>query len=100
MIDFAKITGFDWDQGNQRKSIDKHSVSQSEAEQVFFNDPLLLVEDARHSQSEIRIHALGKTNADRVLHVTFTLRSDETLIRVISARDMHKKERQHYGRKA
>jgi uncharacterized protein len=98
MIDFAKITGFDWDHGNQRKSADKHGVSQSEAEQVFFNDPLLLVEDARHSKLEERIHALGKTNNGRELHITFTLRVDKTLIRVISARDMHKKERLRYGR--
>lgn len=96
MIDFEKIIGFDWDQGNQRKSVDRHGVSQSEAEQIFFNDPLLLFEDAQHSQIEKRIHALGKTNTGRVLHVTFTLREDETWIRVISARDTHKKERLRY----
>jgi uncharacterized protein len=98
MIDFAKIIGFDWDHGNQRKSSDKHGVSQSEAEQVFFNDPLLLVDDVRHSQLEKRFHALGKSNDGRELHITFMLRGDETLIRVISARDMHKKERLRYGR--
>ncbi|MBF0605876.1 MAG: BrnT family toxin [Nitrospirae bacterium] len=100
MVDFEKITGFDWDQGNQRKNADKHGVSRSETEQVFFNDPLLPVEDVCHSQSEKRIHALGKTNTGRVLHVVFTLRNDETLIRIISARDMHKKERLRYGREA
>ncbi|MBF0131538.1 MAG: BrnT family toxin [Magnetococcales bacterium] len=100
MVDFEKITGFDWDQCNQRKNADKHGVSQPEAEQVFFNDPLLLVEDVGHSQSEKRIHALGKTNTDRMLHVVFTLRNDETLIRVISARDMHRKERLRYDQEA
>ncbi|MBF0177027.1 MAG: BrnT family toxin [Magnetococcales bacterium] len=88
MIDFEKIIGFNWDHGNQRKSADKHGVSQSEAEQVFFNDPLLMVEDIRHNQTEPRFHALGKTNSGRRLHVTFTLREDAILIRVISARDM------------
>lgn len=94
MIDLSKITGFDWDDGNARKSSEKHAVSMAEAEQIFFNDPLLLLEDAKHSQSESRIHALGKTDEERLLHITFTLRGEK--IRVISARDMHKKERKIY----
>ncbi len=96
MFDFTLITGFEWDHGNARKSTDKHGVSQIEAEQVFFNEPLLMVEDVKHSAAERRIHALGKTNAERHLHITFTLRRDASKIRVISARDMHKKERAHY----
>lgn len=90
MIDLSKIVGFDWDDGNARKN-DKHNVSQSEAEQVFFNDPLLIVSDIKHSNLELRLHALGKTDAERLLHLTFTLRFDGSKIRVISARDMHKK---------
>ena len=93
MLDWARIVGFDWDAGNARKSFDKHGVSQAEAEQAFFNEPLLVVEDDRHSVAEIRLHALGMTNAGRRLHVTFTLRRDDTLIRVISVRDMSDKER-------
>jgi uncharacterized DUF497 family protein len=96
MIDVNKISGFDWDSGNARKSVDKHDVSQSEAEQLFFNTPLLLTADAKHSQKEARYHALGKTDAGRQLHVTFTLRAGDSLIRVISARDMHRKERAVY----
>lgn len=93
-----EISGFDWDDGNVRKNADKHGVSQQEAEQVFFNKPLLILEDERHSQSEPRWHALGKTDEGRLLHVTFTLRSGQTKIRVISARDMHRKERVTYER--
>jgi uncharacterized protein len=96
MIDFARIVGFDWNDGNRRKSSDKHAVGPSEAEEVFFGDPLLIVEDMRHGQAEPRYHALGKTVAGRRLHVTFTLRAEATLIRVISARDMHRKERARY----
>ena len=81
--------------GNARKN-EKHGVSQSEAEEVFFNQPLLLLEDALHSGQERRFHALGKTHAGRTLHISFTLREDDTLIRVISARDMHRKERSIY----
>ena len=95
MIDQSQITGFDWDSGNARKN-EKHGVSMAEAEQVFFNAPLLLVEDAAHSQDEPRLHALGKTDEARTLHITFTLRQAGRLIRVISARDMHRKERAVY----
>ena len=96
MIDLEQIVGFEWDDGNSRKSADKHAVSQAEAEGVFFNDPLILVEDFRHSDSEQRFNALGKTSQNRLLHVTFALRRNGTMIRVISARDMHRKERKFY----
>ena len=96
VIDRAQVTGFDWDQGNARKSADRHGVSQAEAERIFFNEPLLILPDPKHSQQEPRFHALGATDASRLLHITFTLRASATLIRVISARDMHRKERIHY----
>jgi len=92
MIVWAQISGLEWGAGNGRKRHEKHGVSQSEAEQVFFNQPLLVLEDKKHSQGESRFHALGKTDNDRLLHITFTLRSTNTLIRVISARAMHRKE--------
>jgi|SRR5665647_3967072 len=95
MIDLSKISGFNWDDGNARKN-EKHDVSMAEAEQVFFNAPLLLLEDSAHSRQEPRLHALGKTDEERSLHITFTLRQSGTLIRVISARDMHRKERTIY----
>jgi uncharacterized protein len=91
MIDRQVIVGFDWDDGNSRKSEDKHKVSQAEAEQVFFNSPLLLP-DPRHSLEEARMHALGMTDAGRFLLVTFTLRRNGTMIRIISARPMNRKE--------
>jgi len=96
MIDWTQITGFDWDEGNARKSVEKQDVSQFEAEQMFFNHPLIVLADDKHSQAEARFHALGNTDSARLLHVTFTLRSNDTLIRVISARDMHRKERIFY----
>lgn len=96
MIDWTRVVGFDWDAGNERKSLEKHRVSQAEAEQAFFNEPLLVLEDDRHSFAEPRFHALGRTNEDRRLHITFTLRRDGALIRVISARDMSARERLAY----
>ncbi len=91
-----QIEGFDWDFGNTDKITNKHNVLPSEAEQVFFNEPLLLMDDIKHTQKESRYHALGITDDQRLLHITFTLRSAGTLIRVISARDMSRKERKVY----
>jgi uncharacterized DUF497 family protein len=96
VIDWELISGFDWDDGNVRKNADKHDVGQGEAEQVFFNEPLLMVPDIVHSNVEQRIHALGRTDDGRLIHITFTLRAKGTKIRVISARDMSRKERRFY----
>ena len=99
MIDLTKIIGFDWDDGNARKN-DKHEVAAGESEQVFFNAPLLLLADAKHSARESRFHALGKTDQGRLLHIAFTLREAGAKIRVISARNMHRKERVIYEQAA
>ena len=95
MIDLSKVIGFEWDEGNSRKN-EQHGVSMAEAEQVFFNSPLLVLPDPRHSGAELRFHALGKTNEGRRLHITFTLIAAGQFIRVISARDMHRKVRVIY----
>jgi hypothetical protein len=50
----------------------------------------------KHDETEPRFHALGKTLEGRRLHITFTLRAADQLIRAISARDMHRKERVIY----
>ena len=99
MLDFDRIVAFEWDEGNARKN-EKHGVSQSEAEQVFFDMQLFVAPDPYHSAEEPRYHALGSTFDARALHVTFTLRDGMTRIRVISARDMHRKERQIYERQS
>ncbi len=95
MIELVGIVGFDRDQGNARKN-DKHGVSPAEAEQVFFNDPLLLLTDDKHNELEPRFHALGQTDTARLLHIAFTLRERGRRIRVISARGLHRKERAVY----
>jgi uncharacterized protein len=100
MFDLTQIEGFEWDGGNSRKSVEKHDVSQAETEQVFFNEPLLIAEDVSHSSRETRLHALGRTDVGRLLHITFMLRGNGTLIRVISARTMHRKERLRYEQEA
>ena len=98
MIDFDAVVGFDWDAGNLGKN-SKHGIDNREAEEVFFNQPLLVTPDVIHSGNEIRWRALGRTDADRKLTVIFTLRKSGTLLRVISARDMHRKDEALYDQK-
>ncbi len=94
-----QIDGFEWDEGNLDKNWLLHQVLNTEAEQIFFNEPLIIKEDTRHSsKSEIRFHGLGSTDNGRCLFVVFTLR--ENKIRIISARDMSRKERTMYHEKA
>ena len=90
----AECTGFQWDAGNSEKNWDLHRVSRAEAEQVFFNRPILVASDATHSQEEARYAALGRTNDGRRLTIVFTVR--DTQVRVISARDQSRQERRIY----
>ncbi len=87
-------TGFDWDDGNSDKNWILHQVKRNECEQVFFNETLVVVDDEKHSQYEKRWYLMGVTDSMRYLFIVFTMRGD--LIRVISARDMNKKERKIY----
>ena len=73
MIDWSRVVGFNWDAGNERKSVDKHGVTRAEAEQPFFNEPLLVLEDDRHSARKYRLHGFSGKEMRR-LHITFTLR--------------------------
>jgi uncharacterized DUF497 family protein len=92
--EFFDFVGFQWDQGNLDKNLVKHKVENWECEQIFFNAPLLVLEDPSHSRAEKRWAAFGRTDAGRLLLVIFTKRGD--LLRVISARDMNRKEREFY----
>jgi uncharacterized DUF497 family protein len=96
VIDLARIVGFDWDHGNARKSAEKHGVSQLEAEQVFLDPRLRVMVDEKHSGAEKRFHAYGQDATGRKLQVSFTLRDDDSLIRVISTRPMSRRERDIY----
>ncbi len=92
----AACTGFDWDEDNALKNWERHRVTPEEAEDVFFHDPFLMRSDPAHSKREKRYWALGKTARNRRLFVAFTIRGK--LIRVISARDMNRREIEVYER--
>ncbi len=87
----SRVEGFDWDKGNIEKNWERHKVSFVECEELFFNRPLVVAEDEIHSSAESRHYALGATNEGRYLFVVFTIRTNK--IRVISARDMSRRER-------
>ena len=90
----SKCDGFEWDKHNSEKNWRKHRVSLLECEEIFFNRPLVVADDKKHSKKEIRFYALGRTDKGRMLFVVFTVRRNN--IRVISARDMSRKERTVY----
>jgi uncharacterized DUF497 family protein len=92
-----EVEGFAWDAANSRKSRDKHRVDQSECEEAFFNHPVVAGDDIRHSVVEARFFLLGVADSGRRLFVVFTVR--QRRIRVISARDMSRKERGIYDGK-
>jgi uncharacterized protein len=89
-------TGFEWDEENAHKNWERDRVTPEEAEDVFFNEPLAIRSDVRHSKQEKRYYALGQTSRGRYLFVAFTIR--RSLLRVISVRDMNRNERNAYAR--
>lgn len=88
------VEGFAWDEANSDKNWYLHEVTNTECEEPFFNLPLIVVADPKHSFIERRYYALGRTDRNRWLSLTFIIR--DNLIRVISARDMNQKERKKY----
>jgi uncharacterized protein len=92
--DFDQIVGFQWDKGKLDKNLEKHDVENWECEQIFFNEPIVILDDPIHSGTEKRWAAFGTTDSGRLLTIIFTIRGN--LLRVISVRDMSRKERIFY----
>jgi len=95
---FPGCTGFEWDSGNIEKNRDKHGIEPGECEEAFFNRPFIVAEDEKHSASESRYFALGRSDSGRRLFMVFTVRGES--VRVFSARDMSRKERAIYEKAA
>lgn len=92
-----KPISFDWDKGNTNKNLEKHNVTDREAEEVFANRHKIILEDEKHSTSEKRYMLWGVTRQSRKLTLIFTIRNNK--IRIISARDMNHKERKVYEKR-
>ncbi len=95
-VSLPEFKGFEWDDGYVEKNWESHRVTPQETEQVFYNRPLIVVDDTKHSHAERRYFVLGQTDKNRALFIAFTVRDER--IRVISARDMSRKERKVYQR--
>ncbi|MEK7617310.1 MAG: BrnT family toxin [Patescibacteria group bacterium] len=95
-IDFEKLDGFEWDQSNLEHTR-RHDVEKEECEQVFLNKPIFINKDETHSQKEERFRLYGRTDNLRLIILIFTIRDKK--IRVVSARDQSKKEREEFRRK-
>ena len=93
-LEIDKISGFDWDNGNIYKNENKHGLNYKKIEEVFFNEPLLIIEDFKNSFEECRCVAYGIDDNNNKIMIIFTIR--ENLIRVILARIMTKQERRFY----
>jgi uncharacterized protein len=92
----ATASGFQWDEGNAPKVVARHRVQLGECEQAFFVEPFMVSADSEHSGAEQRWRALGQTTGGRLLHIVFTMRG--SLVRVIHARNMNRREREEYGK--
>jgi len=97
MLDLRKFKGFEWDKGNIDKSYQKHGITPNEAEEAFVDKDILLLEDIKQSQKELRFEAIGRIIKGDILFLAFTARGDK--IRIISVRKANKKERRRYEQK-
>jgi len=97
MLDLRKFKGFEWDKGNIDKSYQKHRITPNEAEEAFVDKDILLLEDIKQSQKELRFEAIGRIIKGDILFLAFTARGDK--IRIISVRKANKKERRRYEQK-
>lgn len=97
MIIVGKVFEFEWDRGNIDKNLKKHEVEDKETEEVFFDKKRFIFKDKLHSYGEERFRIIGKTKEKRLLFVVFTKRSKK--IRIISARNINKKEVYLYEKK-
>lgn len=91
---YDTIFGFEWDVYNRNKNLTAHGVTNEECEETFFDPDKKILEDEMHSENEARYILIGRTNTGRLLFIAFTLRQSK--IRVISARDLNKREQKLY----
>ncbi|WP_103668029.1 BrnT family toxin [Pseudanabaena sp. BC1403] len=85
---------YEWDENKAVKNLAKHGVSFSEAKTIF-DDPLYVdFYDLDHSEDEERYLIVGESNRGRLLIVSYTERRES--IRIISAREVTKSEREAY----
>ena len=85
---------FEWDPEKADQNLRQHGVAFTEGLTIF-GDPLeVMVPDPDHSEGELRFLSLGRSEAGRLLVVSYTERGSR--VRIISAREATPKERREY----
>lgn len=88
---------FDWDKNKAASNLTKHKVSFEEAA-TFFGDPLSdTFDDPDHSIEERRFLIIEHSEKGKLLFVSHT--DDDEMIRIISARELTRGEREAYEQK-
>jgi len=95
-IDMEELI-FEWDDEKEQKNIKKHKIDFSTAAHVFSDNCRIEKYDGKHSEDEDRYKVIGAINGHlMIIVVSYTMRNDEKVIRMISARKAEKEEREEY----
>lgn len=89
---------FEWDERKNRANKKKHGVSFEEAQTVFLDENAIRFHDPDHSEDEDRFIMLGMSLKPRMLVVCHCFRSQDAVVRIVSARKATKSESGAYGR--
>jgi uncharacterized DUF497 family protein len=94
------MNAFTWDIPKSIANFEKHGVPFEEAATVFGDSNGLDGDDAEHSTHEpCRLH-IGESVTGRILFVVYTIRrtrDEKETIRIISARQASRREREAYA---
>ena len=88
-----------WDPAKAQSNIAKHGVTFVQAATVLLDPLALTAFDAAHSEAEERWFTLGSSSDGKLLAVSHTYQHTGPIhvrVRVISAREATKRERQQY----
>ncbi|PIE78039.1 MAG: hypothetical protein CSA15_09835 [Candidatus Delongbacteria bacterium] len=88
---------FDWDKNKNKLNQSKHKIDFEEAKTVFYDPSALLIHDPDHSEVEERFIIMGMSQNLKILVVCHCYRSNDEVIRIISARKADKDEIKQYG---
>ena len=88
---------FEWDDQKEIINIKKHKIDFSTAAHIFSDDCRIEKFDGKHSNEEDRFKVIGAINGHlMVIVVSYTMRNNYKVIRLISARKAEKEERDKY----
>jgi hypothetical protein len=87
---------FKWDENKNEINKKKHGLSFETAKEVFYDDDAILFDDPDHSNGEERFLIIGMTESSKICIVSHCYRDSDNVIRLISAREATKREKQIY----